>query len=962
MDQLQYGFSLKSTCAVPELDAALHQLEHVKSGARLVWLERQEENKTFGIAFQTQPWDDTGIFHILEHSVLCGSERYPVKEPFVELMKSSLNTFLNAMTFPDKTFYPVSSRSEQDFINLLRVYMDAVLHPLIHSRPEIFYQEGWHYEFSETGEPSYKGVVFNEMKGAFASPDTLLEREVNRLLFPDTCYRYVSGGDPEHIPELTYEQFSDAHKRLYHPSNSYIFLDGHMDIDRILSILDEEYLSAYDRAPVPPDIPMQQPVNSGRSEIGFELSPQEDLQGRARLAVGAAACTFRDREKITALRVLADMLCGDNQAPLKRRMLESGLAKDVQMALRDGVQQPWVLLEVRDIAADRAEDVYRTLHEELERLVRDGLDHERILAALDNLEFQMRQRDYGRMPQGLVLGINVLESWLYGGDPAANLSVGSLFDNLRIKCTEGCFEKLLEQVLLKNSHTCQILMLPSHSIGEERQSKEADRIHTACKNWSEEEKRTLLRRQAEIEAWQNAPDTPEALSTIPMLRLEQIPEEPEQLPLIEEEISGLPVLRHTLPTSGITYLNLYFALDDLTADQLTKAAFLCELMGSLNTTVHDVSMLQKVQRSLLGSLQFSVEAYGESGRPKKCRTFLCVSSSMLDAKAENAVELVSEILLDTVLNDPEKVYALLCQRRAALAEQIAMAGHSFAMGRVSASCTVEGAIQEYSGGITYFRWLKDLESNFQDKFPVLQEELAVLSAAVFCRKRLTVSVTISENGPEEMITRILANRLPEGAYSLPEMPAVRPWTYRREGIVIPVDVSFAVMGGVFPEATRGTAKVMGRVVSLAYLWNAVRVQGGAYGTGMILGDSGMAGFYSYRDPSAARTLDCYRRTAEFLENLGDTDMTAFVLGAIAESDPLLTPRMRGKTADTRYWRKIAYDDLCRVRREMLSITSADLSDLISPVQTAVDECAVCILGSQRQIDACAGDLDLTEIL
>ena len=962
MNGKKHGFVLQSTRELPELSAKFHQLEHEKSGARLVWLERAEENKTFGIAFQTQPWDDTGVFHILEHSVLCGSERYPVKEPFVELMKSSLNTFLNAMTFPDKTFYPVSSRNEQDFINLMRVYLDAVLHPLIHAKPEIFYQEGWHYEIAENGEPSYKGVVFNEMKGAFASPDTLLEGEMHRRLFPDTCYRFVSGGDPAHIPELTYEQFAAAHRRLYHPSNAYIFLDGNLDINQILSILDEEFLSAYDRAPAPPTIPMQQPVSAGRSEICYELSPQEEPAGRERLAFGYVACTFRDREELAALRVLGDLLCGDNQAPLKRRMLESGLAKDVQMSLQDGIRQPWVLLEARDIAEGRTEEAASVLRGELERLVREGLDRQRILAALDNLEFQTRQRDYGRTPQGLMFGLQVLESWLYGGDPAANLSVGGLFDGLRQKCGEGYFEALLRKTLLENPHACQVLMRPSHTLGQEKQAEEAARLQAARNGWSAAEWENLRRRQARIEAWQNTPDSPEALASIPMLRLEEIPAEPEKLPLEEASANGLPVLRHTLPTGGITYLNLYFALDDLPAEQLTQAAFLCMLLGSLDTAGRDMDALQKARRSLFGDLQFSVEAYGELGQPQKCRVFLCASGSMLDGKAEKAAELLAEIVLDTVLNASEKVYALLCQQRAAFAEQIAMAGHSFAMGRVAACCTAAGAAGEYAGGIAYYRWLKDLEENFRERFPALQEGLTALAARIFCHKRLTVSITASDGKTEGVITGILANRLPEGAYSQPEASLLQPWPRRREGIVIPGDVSFALVGGVFPEACRGEAKVMGRAVSLAHLWNAVRVQGGAYGAGMVVDGVGMIGCYSYRDPSAARTLDCCRQTADFLGNLGELDMTSFILGAVAESESLLTPRMKGRTADARYWHGITYGALCRIRREMLDATAEKLAGLAEPVRAAMDGGPVCVLGSRRQIDDCAGQLDAIEIL
>ena len=484
-NSILHNFAVLSCQRVDELEAALWQMEHRTSGARLVWLERAEENKTFGIAFQTQPWDDTGVFHILEHSVLCGSERYPVKEPFVELMKSSLNTFLNAMTFPDKTFYPVSSRNDQDFINLLRVYMDAVLHPQIYSRPEIFGQEGWHYELGEDGGLSCKGVVFNEMKGTFSSPDALMERELNRLLFPDTCYRFVAGGDPEHIPELTYEQFTAAHSRLYHPSNSYIFLDGRLDIEAVLRILDGEFLSGYERRPGPGAIPLQRPVGGGESVICYELSPQESLEGRSRLADGFAACTYRDRETLTALRALADVLCGDNQAPLKRLLLEGGLAQDVRLELHDGIQQPWVTLEARNIDGSRAGEVSAALRSELERLAREGLDRRRILAVLDNLEFEARQRDYDRMPQGLILGFQVLESWLYGGEPGANLSVGSLFDDLRRKCGEGYFERLLEQVLLQNPHRCRVLMHPSHTAGQERQDREEARLRAVRSAWGE---------------------------------------------------------------------------------------------------------------------------------------------------------------------------------------------------------------------------------------------------------------------------------------------------------------------------------------------------------------------------------------------------------------------------------------------------------------------------------------------
>ena len=959
LNQAIHNFTVTNRTAVDELEATLWQMEHRKSGARLVWLEREEENKTFSIAFQTQPWNDTGIFHILEHSVLCGSDRYPVKEPFVELLKSSLNTFLNAMTAPDMTIYPVSSRNDQDFINLTRVYMDAVLHPLIHSKPEIFGQEGWHYELDEKGEPSYKGVVFNEMKGAMSSPDEILDSEIQRRLFPDTCYHWNSGGDPAHIPELTYEQFTATHKRLYHPSNAYIVLDGHMDIETILGILDGEYLSAYERIPAPAPIALQSPVDAGTSEVVYELSAQEDLEGRARLADGFVYGTYEDREKITAVLVLADVLCGDNHAPLKKRLLDAGLAKDVNLSSYYGAIQPRLTLEAKDVREDKLEDVSSALYDELARLVREGLDHKRICATLDNMEFQARERDYGRMPQGLMFCFQVLESWMYGGDPAARLSVGSLYDGLRAKCEEGWFEALLERVLLKNNHKCRVIMRPSHTLGQEKQEAETARLKAAQAAWTPEETERVRTLQANIETWQNTPDTPEALATIPMLKLDQVPAETERLPQEEGEIAGLPVLLHRLPTGGISYLNLYFDIDDLPAEELTETAFMCELLSSLDTEGHPLEALQREIRSRFGSLGFTVQPYGRRGEPEQCRTFLCVTCSALDGKLPGAVELLAEILTGTRWNDAEKVNALLCQKRAALADQAAQAGHVFSMNRVLACDAADGVVAEHTGGIVYLRWLKALEDGFQERFPQLAETLAALAGRIFVRKRLTVSVTGS--GTAEETLGHLVRALPEGSFARPDKPLVKPWGRRKEGIVVPADVSFAAMGGVSRAEVPGAAKVAGRVVSLGYLWNAVRVQGGAYGVGMGVRDNGTVGFYSFRDPTAARTLDCYRASGDFLREAKDMDLTGMILGALAESDPLLTPRMKGKTADSLYWRGTSYENLCQDRREMLSAGPEDLTALAEELDRLAEDASVCVLGSRKQLDACEG-LDEVTVL
>ena len=992
-----HGFHIDRIRRLEELNGDFYEMTHGLTGARLVWLSRSEENKTFGIAFQTQPQNDTGVFHILEHSVLCGSDRYPAREPFVELMKSSLNTFLNAMTFPDKTFYPFSSRNDQDFLNLMRVYMDAVLHPMIYKKPEIFYQEGWHYEFAEDKTPFYKGVVFNEMKGVFASPDTLLQNEMNRRLFPDTCYRFVSGGDPEHIPDLTWEEFTDVHRRLYHPSNAYIFLDGHMDIDTVLKLLDEEYLSGFGRQAAPAPIPWQPAVDGGNAVLTYELSPQEELEGRIRCARGYVAGTFNDREKLIALKALADVLCQGNQTPLKKKILENGLGRDVSLSVVDGVLQPWVLLEIRDTSTEKLDAAENELLETLKALSENGLDHERILATLTNMEFQMRQRDYGRMPQGLVFGINALESWLYGGDPAANLVVGDLFDQLREKCASGYFEQLLKEVFLENNHTCRVILEPSHTAEEARRQAEAQRLLKARESWSEETLQTLIQRQKDIEAWQSTPDTPEALATIPMLRLDQIPPEPEALPMDVQNHEYIPVLFHPMATGGITYLNLYFALDDLTPEELSRAAFLASLLGSLQTHGRTYEALQTAMRTHFGSLSFQVEAYGRFGQPGDCRTFLCAFASVLDSKSADAMPLLLEMLTDTVLDDSDKVLALLRQQITALTQGIIMSGNSFAMQRVAAGFTAEGAVSEYTGGITYLQWMKALEKDFANAYPLLCAQLKDMVKRLFTTARLTISVTGATDHVPAAAAAICQKHLPAGSFTQPESgsatqpgsgsvarpesnsaaqsesssaaqsqddttrPAGGGFALKpcREGIIIPADVSFAFLGGICDPENNGALLVANRAVSLTYLWNVIRVQGGAYGAGMVRGNSGFAGFYSFRDPTAARTLDYFCQTPDFLTDFcaQKADLDPFIIGAVAESDPLLTPRIRGKTSDSRYFKGITHGDLCRTRRQILGATADALAEIVPDLKAMTGAAGVCVIGSKGQIEACGEKLE-----
>lgn len=959
---LLHGFAEKSCSELPELNAKLHTMQHVRSGARLVWIERDDENKTFGIAFPTIPEDDTGVFHILEHSVLCGSERYPVKDPFVELMKSSLKTFLNAMTFPDKTYYPISSRNQNDFLNLMRVYMDAVLHPLIYSRPEIFAQEGWRYEFSqEDGAVSYQGVVLNEMKGAFSSADTLMRNEVNRQLFPDAAYRYVYGGDPACIPDLTHEQFLDCHRRFYHPSNAYIVLDGNMDIDQVLSLLDEEYLSAYTWAPRTQMADMQLPVKRDPVRIFCESAPGESGEGRSRLAFGYVLGDYTCQREIMAVRALADVLCGSNDAPLKKRILSAGLAKDVRIRVMSGILQPYVTLEVLYIKEDQQDKIREIITEEICRLIHAGLDHEQLAATLANMEFQTRERDYGQMPRGLGLSITVLESWMYGGDPAADLEVGGLFQELNQSLEKGYFEDVLKRVFLENTHTCQVLLVPSANLGQERQQREAQRLREEQAAWGDAKRAALVKQQQDRLVWQSTPDSTEALAALPKLRLSDIPAQPRDIPTEMETIRGLPFLHHLLPTGGVDYVNLYFDVSDLHQEQISQMSLLCGLMGSLDTDKYTTTQLQRLIRLHLGTVRFALETYGSENQPDACRTYLCASFSALEAKMEHAAALVTQILTGTQLVDPQKIRQRLRQTIAWMERGIIANGSTFAMMRVAAGFSADGMVREHSGGIAWYQWLKELDREFETRTEALIADMLALRNRCITAGRLTVSITGQDTNAAHILKTVLLEQLPSSPRAEYICPIV-PWGPKREGIVIPADVSFTALGGSLARngcPYSGATPVLCKVMTLGYLWGAVRGQGGAYGTGLAAGDTGGACFYSFRDPNAFRTLGCYRQSADFLRQLPGSvpDLTDFIIGAVAASDIPLMPKQQGKTADGWYWQGATYADRCQQRCELLTATPDALVRMADSIEKLTETAGICVIGSNRQIEACGAELE-----
>lgn len=945
-----HGFRVRYSRQLPEIGAVLWRMEHEKSGADLVWLDRADDNKTFSIAFKTIPQDSTGVFHILEHSVLNGSQKYPVKEPFVELLKSSMATFLNAMTFPDKTMYPISSRNDQDFLNLMDVYLDAVLHPLSVSDPHAFRQEGWHYELEEPeGELRCNGVVYNEMKGAFASPDTVMMAEMNALLFPDNCYAFESGGHPDHIPELTYENYLASHRRFYHPSNAYIFLDGQVDLAAALAKIDG-FLAPYDRIDPRTDIPMQAPTAPEEAVCAYEIGPEEDENNKAILAGGWVLCPFDDTERAMAFSVLARLLCGSNEAPLTRALLDAGLAEDVTMEKMDSMQQLYALLQIRNADPAKKEEIW-ALTEKVLAEQAAGLDHKRLHSILNRLEFTTREKDFGSMPRGLAYAIVSMDSWLYGGDPAQGLEYDDLFASLRKKIDENWFETFLRQALLENPHRARLVMLPSKTLGEEKREREAARLARIKAGWDQKTLQRVMDEFSALRRRQDRADTPEQLSCLPMLRLGDIPE--KGMP-VRQELSaaeGVTLMLQPVETGGITYLDLYFSLADMDTAQLQKVSFLCDLLGQVATERYSVLELHSEIEGSLGRFAAGETVFAPPEQTETAMPYLAVSLSLLPDKKADAAALLDEILNRSRFDDRQYIFNMLRQKRIALEQAVIAGGNSYAAMRVFAQCSARGAVTEAIGGIAMLRWCQETEKTFDERGEALCRELSGLCAAVFSKNRVILGLTGRRD--EDFVHSVLSvlGNAPAGPAAVyASMPAAR------EGFIIPAEVGFAAAGAnlnALSARFSGTAMVAAQLLTFDYLWNQVRVKGGAYGVGLSARASGDVSFTSYRDPSPAATLETFRSSPQALRDVcAAGSIEKYIIGTVAATEPVLSPWSEGLRAMNLYLSGQSGEDLARLRREILATTPAQLTAFADVLDAVCGEKRMCVVGGKAVMDAC----------
>lgn len=937
------GFELENKQYVEAKKATVYTLRHKKCGARLLYFDRADLNKTFAVSFKTLPENDTGVFHILEHSVLNGSDKFPVKEPFVSLLQSSMQTFLNAYTFGDKTMFPVSSRNEQDLFNLMSVYLDAVFCPSIYKMPEIFMQEGWHYEFDESGSVSYNGVVFSEMKGAYADVERIMGDACDRLMYPDTCYGFSSGGRPENIPDLSYEQFIATHRRFYHPSNARFFLDGHMDIDSVLEYIDSEYLSRYDYCEPDFDFAEQKPV-TGTATVSFE--PTEGEDDRAHMVLGKLLCRFDEIEKLYAAKIIADYLTGSNEAPLKRAFLENGLAQDANVEINDGIYQPSLDLVVLNTTADKFDKIRAFVPETVRSIAENGLDRSALHACIERFAFNCREVTE---PYGVELAIKALDGWLYGGDPLLHIDNAKVFDALREKLDTGYFEALMLEMLADPDDKCYVYALPSKTKLLDDAAREKARCEAAAAAWDAEKRQEMMNAVEKMQLWQQSQDDEEVLSTLPALELSDVPRDVEPIKTEPCEIVGRPALGVSANTDGIVYLNLYFDVSDFTTEELRLLNLLSTCLGDLRTENLTALELQNKIKATLGGFGTKIELISRDGQLNTCKSYLLVSASTLRENAQAAAELLAELLLHTRWDETDKIGQIVMQNDYFIKQSLIGNGHSFAMTKALSGFSAEAALREALEGESFARWFADLADGFEADAEALGEKLAALAGRAFAANRLFVGFG---GEPETAAIESLVKALPES-----EIGDAAPVPEGAKGdcaVDIPADVGFSALGGnlnAFGGKFSGAWPVLSSLMTYGYLWGAVRVQGGAYGTGMSVRSNGDMFCYSYRDPNLPNSADAFAGIPDVLEQMLSEDMPLdnIIIGTVNTTDPLLDPAGQCELSCRRYLRGTTPETIAKLRHEILDTTAADLRSLIPTLRAFIENSIFCAVGSHDAV-------------
>ncbi len=947
---------------IADLNSEGYLLKHKKTGARVVLMNNDDDNKVFYIGFRTTPKDSTGVMHILEHSVLCGSKEFPVKDPFIELAKGSLNTFLNAMTYPDKTVYPVASTNDKDFQNLVHVYLDAVFYPNILNSDKTFRQEGWHYEMENAEDDlTINGVVYNEMKGAFSSPDDVLEREIFNSLFPDTTYRHESGGDPKNIPELTYEDYINTYKQYYHPSNSYIYLYGDMDMVEKLTFIDEHYLSNFDRIEVDSEVETQKPFDAVvEVKKAFSITESEPLNDNTYLAYNTAMESNLNPEEYIALQMVDYALCTAPGAILKQTMLDRNIGKDIYSYYDNGVKQPYFSIVAKNSEESKKQEFLDTIREVLEKIVSEGFDKDTLRGAVNILEFKYREADFGSYPPGLMYGLQVFDSWLYDDEkPFIHIAAGDTYKKLRELVETDYFEKLVEKNILNNVHRTVVTVVPEVGLVEKEDAKLAEKLAEYKASLSAEEIAGIVRETAELKAYQDEEDSPEQLACIPVLELADIKKETGDIYNELNEIDGIKSLYHEIDTHGIDYIRVIFDATNVPEELFGYLGILKSVMGLVDTKNYTYGELYNKININTGGISVAENIYSNIRNTDENMVSFEWKIKTLKGKMDVAFELMEEMMFTSVYDNEKRNREIIAELKSRIQGNMMSAGHQLAYGRLGSYFSKNAILSDRLSGYSFYKLVEAIDNKYDDCKDELKAKLALLVKYIFTNANLMVDFAGDRDEYEEFNCKIKGLMAKLDAYNEAnkveaKQAFVPVCEVKNEGLMNSSQVNYVCRGGNFLKkglAYTGSLKVLRVIMSYDYLWMNVRVKNGAYGCMSSFGKAGDSYFVSYRDPNLAKTVDVYEGVVDYVKNYeaDERAMTQFVIGAISELDTPLTPSAKALKSMAAYLTNLTKEDMQRERDEVLATDVNSIKALAAHMSAILEDGYICVVGNEEAI-------------
>ncbi len=956
LEQLQ-TYTVLMQCDIRDINSKGYLLKHNKTGARVALLSNDDDNKVFYIGFRTPPKDSTGVAHIIEHTVLCGSDKFPVKDPFIELAKGSLNTFLNAMTYPDKTVYPVASCNDKDFQNLMDVYLDAVFHPNIYHEEKIFKQEGWHYELeSAEDDLTINGVVYNEMKGAFSSPDDVLYREIMNSLYPHTSYGVESGGDPDVIPELTYEEFLAFHQKYYHPSNSYIYLYGNMDMAEKLQYIDEAYLSKYETLTVDSEPSVETPfAKTVTVEKSYPIMESESETGNTYLSYNVSLGENMDRKENFGFQALIDAVASAPGAPVKQALLDAGVGTDISCIYEVDIRQPFFSIVAKNAEASQKEEFISIIEEALQKLAENGVDKKALAAAINHDEFKYREADFGSYPKGLMYGLQMCETWLYDDNkPFVYLELADTYKTLKKELDTSFYEEMITRCLLNNTHKSVVVVKPVKGLTGQKEKALSASLAQKKAAMTKEEIAQIVADTEALKRYQEEPSAKEDLEKIPLLTREDMKK--EALPYCNEEkkVGDTLLLYHDIFTNGIGYLRFMFDLRQVPEELFPYVGLLKAMIGLVDTKEHSYSELYSEINLQTGGIVPAVNTYTDARDLSQYKVTFDLKVKTLYENLPQAFALAEEILTESVYTDGKRLYELVAESRSDKQAQMMSAGHSLAAGQALSYLSKPAMIMDHINGMAFYRVLEELEKDFDRHKEELTANLQKVVQCIFRPENLMVDYTAQPEGLlgiEELIEGLKAKLSTEPIDTRGYEP--KP-VKKNEGLMSSAQIQYVCRAGNFAKKGlpyTGALKVLRVMMGYDYLWTQVRVKGGAYGCMCQFGKSGESYFVSYRDPNLEKTIEVYEKAADYIEHYeaDERTMTQYIIGAISEMDMPLTPSAKGNYSLAGYLTHYDFARVQKERDELLSTDADTIRGLAGYIRAFMEDECLCVVGNEEKI-------------